>query len=453
VRLSGPPLDTGERILFGLETGQLAGYEPASRKLSYFEGQLNGVAGQPAFERGRVYLGGHDRRRHCWDAASGSELWTAPTGRSISSSPVLGEGLAAIADNGGTVYAFDAASGEPAWEYTLAGAAPVYSPLGFDRGVFYVGDESGQLAALPWHLGHYRWAGERLSAQKRHADAGECFALAADLECFGENQKDCARQAALCWERAGQFEHAAAYCQAQRADRQAADDWMKAGRRFLKSDPGRAIAALKKAAGLFFRLRLADELNLVNRMLASSAHLPYIKLEDFNTPNFIQWEAGQFWLRMYNDGDRDAPGPLRFWLGGSLQNAVEARIEAPFGQDAYWTIPLSLTATQELSELRVEIEYDTGLARVPALRGMLAIPIRAVPPPHKPLQIGNVGMLKLSVSGETLEGLKIVTRNVGALRSEAGIDELHIEGDAGSVSAHGDVESIQVDGDVGSLTD
>ena len=136
-------------------------------------------------------------------------------------------------------------------------------------------------------------------------------------------------------------------------------------------------------------------------MLAISAHLPFIKLEDFNVPDFIQWEAGQFWLRMYNDGQIEAPGPLRFWLGGGLQSAVEAKIAEPFMQGACWTIPLNLTATQEMSELRVEIEYDTGHSYVPILHGMLAIPIRAVPPTHKPLQIGNVGMLKVSISGET----------------------------------------------------
>ena len=40
---------------------------------------------------------------------------------------------------------------------------------------------------------------------------------------------------------------------------------------------------------------------------------------------------------------------------------------------------------------------------------------------------------------------------MGALRSEAGIDDLHIQGDAGSVSARGEVGNIQVDGDVGLL--
>jgi hypothetical protein len=63
--------------------------------------------------------------------------------------------------------------------------------------------------------------------------------------------------------------------------------------------------------------------------------------------------------------------------------------------------------------------------------------------------VGDVGLLRLEVRQETAEGLQIITRDVGMVRSAGTIGQVRVEGDAGAVIARGAAGRMEVAGDVG----
>src|SRR5207248_1805767 len=64
----------------------------------------------PAVVNGVVYIGSLDGKLYAVDAASGARLWTATTGRAITSSPtVAGNGFAYAGSTDDKLYAFSAA--------------------------------------------------------------------------------------------------------------------------------------------------------------------------------------------------------------------------------------------------------------------------------------------------------------------------------------------------------
>jgi|YNPNPStandDraft_1061719.scaffolds.fasta_scaffold39086_4 hypothetical protein len=63
--------------------------------------------------------------------------------------------------------------------------------------------------------------------------------------------------------------------------------------------------------------------------------------------------------------------------------------------------------------------------------------------------VGDVGLLRLEVRQETAEGLQIITRDVGMVRSAGPIGQVSVEGDAGAVIARGAAGRVEVTGDVG----
>jgi len=462
-RVSSPPELKEGWLVYALEHGGLAALNLrslAQHEMSgyrWLEGSGARFPAQPLIHQGRVVAGGHDKKLHCWDLSSGAELWSQPSLRSISCTPAVGSGLAAAADNGGRVYAFDEHSGEPVWSFDLDGSRTpgngpaVFSGLAHHQGVFLVGDEAGQLTALPWHLGHYRWAAARKESQGLLSEAAELYALSAHQDCWDADQRACYLQAAKCWKRAGEFEKAAALMYSLEQKELAANLWFKAGERWRNNNPARAARCYQQAAAIFWLLRSAERLSQCNRRLARCAHLPYIRLEPFNMPTFIQDEEGQFSLRLTNDSAIQAPGPLRFCLGGALQNSEEGSIQNPFTPRAYWTIPLNLVATQEHSVLVIELSYATGHDQYPGLNELLEVPITARPPRQTPLNTGSVGVMHVTISSETAEGLKIDTRNVGVIDSDAPIDSVTAERNIGVVDAHQDVGEVKAGGKVGSM--
>ena len=447
VFVSGTPAIIGGRVVFGGEGGMLLEVDLSDFALRVLAQDMKRVAAQPAIEGSLVFTGGHDRRLHAWELDLRKERWHGETLRSISASPALGEGLVAVADNGGRVYAFDQQSGASAWSFDLEGGQPALSGLAFHDGMFYVGDEGGGMDALPWHLGHYGWAGERLSSQKRFFEAGDAWALAAVFECAEDAQGECFSNAARNWIQANHPERAAALWESLDQVDKAAQVWRQAAIQKRQRDPNGAARCCAKAAELYFRLQDEAQLNDCTRMLARSAHLPFVEAKLMNAGRFTEYEAGELTLRLSNASSSAAEG-LTFRLGGALKNVVEASIPERFEPNRHWTVPLTLVPTQENSILRIEYEFRTGSPVYPLMRGLFSIAIEARNAPAKPLQIGDVGMLQITVAGETLEGARIITKDVGMIRG-AGINRVTVSGDAGAIVSRGGIDQLEVEGDAG----
>jgi hypothetical protein len=328
------------------------------------------------------------------------------------------------------VYAFNAASGEPAWEYSHPDEALCLSDILFHEGVFYTGSESGQIAALPWHFGQYCWAAEALEPQSRVPEAAEAYALAAFFETNAEIRAQCYRQAAACWLRAGQAEYAAALWDWLEDDLQAAAAWALAGDRWRLEDSKRAVADYQRAAERFFHLGKPAELNTVNRKAAQCANLPFIEFSRFGDGDLEQWESGDVGIRLYNRSQATMPGRLVGQVGGGLVNIYEFRIDDPLPPHKYWTIPIKVTPTREQTTLRLEFSYPTGQENFPTLHGLLIIELQAVTRP-KPVQFGDIGFLHLTIAGATEEGVQITTRDIGMLKTQGAVGSVKAEGDLG----------------------
>jgi outer membrane protein assembly factor BamB len=104
---------------------------------------------------GRLYLGTHDGRVLCLDAAQGRERWRFASGDSVLAAPAVEGGRLFFGSYDGKVYALDADSGGPLW--TRDTAKPVVSTpaLAGDRVV--VGSRSYDLLGLDRGTGAVAW--------------------------------------------------------------------------------------------------------------------------------------------------------------------------------------------------------------------------------------------------------------------------------------------------------
>jgi serine/threonine-protein kinase len=92
------------------------------------------------------------------DAVSGSRKWVFRGGDGFFQAPVVSGGLVYATDQGGTVYAFDAAKGTRKWSVPLGGEA-----LCLAGGTLFVssGDALGLVHALDPSTGHKKWTLEK----------------------------------------------------------------------------------------------------------------------------------------------------------------------------------------------------------------------------------------------------------------------------------------------------
>ena len=394
----------------------------------------------------RVFVGSLNRRMFALDSTTGRLLWESEVGGGIASAPTWVEGLVVFGANDGNLYALEADSGKEAWRFSLE--APVLTGPLASEGLLFAGADNGQAVALPWHLGQYDWAAERLERGGRFLEAGDLRALAAHFNPLPQLQRRSYQLAAEDWVKAGEPERAAYLWLGLDERELAADTYKAAGFRWRMHDCQRAAGYFKQAADLYARLRKRDELNECTRALATCAELPYILMQAANVGSFIQWEQGELTLRLLNEGAAPALGGVRLWLGGTLKTAVEAQVRSDFSPGQTWNIPLGVVPTRGESLLEVDVEYDTGVQEFTPLRGMLTIPIEAVEP-RQNIVVGDVGMLQLTIASTTLEGLAVVTRDVGLVRTGGDIGSLKTSGDVGAISAAGDIGEIHTDGDIG----
>ncbi len=118
------------------------------------------IYGMPVIHDGRVYVtyggdiwwGKQAAWIACVDAGGGGDvtetarLWTRPLKLHCCTTPSISDGLVYIADCSGTVYCFDARSGDPAWTHDAGGA--VWASTLVADGKVYVGTRRGDFWIL-----------------------------------------------------------------------------------------------------------------------------------------------------------------------------------------------------------------------------------------------------------------------------------------------------------------
>ncbi len=402
----------------------------------------------PLLHHGMVYVTSLDHHLYAVDAHTGTLQWQVELPRSMATQPVWVKDLLIAGCNDGKVHAIDPAKQEIVWSYDM-GAPVLANPLVVD-GNIVVGAENGRVAVLPWHLGHYARAAERLAASKRFDEAGDAWALAAHYASGGESIRQGGNQAISAWGKAGNYTKIAHYWKARNRNKEAATAFQQAGERLRMRDPRRAALAFAEAMRLFFNQRQHQLLNQTARDLSQCAGLPCLHLLDYNARTFIIGEPGRLSLRLQNEGKVTLPAGIQLWAGGGLESEAQAEIQTPMPADVVWTIPIDLIPTQRESLLRVEISYPSGNELFPQLHSLLEIPIQAKPPRQKPIEIGDVHTLHVTIAASTEEGIAIETRDVAVMKSEGDVGEINIERDAGAViSRQGGSTEVHVQGDVG----
>jgi outer membrane protein assembly factor BamB len=93
----------------------------------------------PAVENGRVFVGSRDDHKlYAFDAMTGQTLWTATTSDWVQTSPAVANGVVYIANNAGTLYAFNAATGGLVWQRAVSPGFAIGSSPTVANGVVYV---------------------------------------------------------------------------------------------------------------------------------------------------------------------------------------------------------------------------------------------------------------------------------------------------------------------------
>ena len=422
-------------MAFDVRTGKPLWPEPFKVQGQPSDSKSYGFAASPLIASNSLSIGSLNGQMFALYTTNGKPIWDSKRniGGPIATAAAAVENLLIFGSNDGSVYAIDTMNGERVWDYALGGA--VLTSATVKDGVVYIGSDNGMVAALAWHDGLYIKAAEYLELATRFNEAAECRALSAHFSFQRDVQLRDYQRAADDWTNAGMPDKAAEMWQALGNDERAAATYAAAGERWRMHQPELAAKYYMKSAVLHYKMRHQTELNECTRSLATCLRLPYILLQAVNVGNFIQWEEGEFTLRLSNEGAAPISGGVSLWMGGALKSAQQAVIESPLQPGQSWNIPLRITPTRRQSSLEVEIEYMSGIPVIGMLHGMLSIPIDAVEPLQKPIQFGDVGMLRLTIAGTTAEGLQILTHDVGAVRAEGAIGAVNAEGDIGSVNA------------------
>lgn len=110
--------------------------------------------GSPAYspERDLIYVGvpGSVDALVALDAATGAEVWRAPTGANVTSSPALGtDQERVVVGSGKSLFAFDAATGDEIWRHEIGGSVTASPALW--RNYVFIAARAGDLVAIETH--------------------------------------------------------------------------------------------------------------------------------------------------------------------------------------------------------------------------------------------------------------------------------------------------------------
>jgi hypothetical protein len=274
-----------------------------------------------------LYVGSLDHRLYAVDAGKGRPRWEHEVGGGIATTPAWVEGLVVFGTNDGYLYALDGESGTSVWRYALGGHV-LTSPLVCGDTIL-AGSDAGTVAALPWHLGHYVSAAERLERQKDWEAAAVFHALAGDSTPNLTERRNHYEAALSVWRASRNPERAARLCETvpylYDLDEVAAE-YERAASVIASRDRERAAALYFQAATCYEEAGASGKASACRRRASRLAPLPRLQARLVNTPPLEAGDTAQFVFDIRNYGEAAAKN-VNVRLGGEL--AVSFRFAIP----------------------------------------------------------------------------------------------------------------------------
>lgn len=139
-------------------TGVVTGPGPAGQPTVVWQGSVGGpiTANMPAVVADVVYVADGGGAVSAFGAATGDLRWKVSLGSPVNTSPAVGGGLVVVGDAAGEIVALDIRDGGPRWTFHTDGE--VRSSAAIVDGAVYVGSADGNLYALDLATGARRWA-------------------------------------------------------------------------------------------------------------------------------------------------------------------------------------------------------------------------------------------------------------------------------------------------------
>ena len=135
---------------------------------------------------GVAYVGGTGGSLGAYDAATGAVRWTADTGATVTSAPAIGGGLVIVGNADGDVVAVDAASGTERWRYAAKDVVAAAPSIVGDTVV--VASSGGHVDSLDLASGQELWtvtAGGRPGGPPSVADGVVYVTAGQDVVAYG----------------------------------------------------------------------------------------------------------------------------------------------------------------------------------------------------------------------------------------------------------------------------
>lgn len=230
------------------------------------------------------------------------------------------EGLLLVASEHG-LSRYDAATGDPiAWPSTPTDRCWT-APQVDAYGNIVVGLEKGGVLALPWHWENdFRWASDWRQQRDDLEGAATYASLAQD--------EATAKRAPHLWITAGYPERAAVLYQRRGEHLLSAENYARAARNRINTDPQQAVMFYERAAEQYDdvgdRVNSAD----MRRLAVQLSGGALLKVATFNVPDIEAGYAGTITFEIRNHGKVSADHII-LRLGGNLHQSVWITIEQP----------------------------------------------------------------------------------------------------------------------------
>ena len=332
------------------------------------------------------------------------------TDQPIQSQAVVWHDILFVADTVGTIFAIKIKDGVVWWSYRTGNA--IYAPLlvNSTSGTVFASHENGYVTALKWHFNKMAEGIDMLKDWGKIEQAGHLAFL------NGEYKK-----AKNLWETAN-------------------------------SGIGRSVISQCRQYGM-----QGDVIEPLNYRHSDIDANDIIEIGYIHTPASKEGEPVDYKFNVILTKDFQFDALFLSILGDIQQPITEEELSQEeiktLREKKSITIQRTITPTQlETSFITIRLQYkEFGMMKV--IGESSKLPILVHPPRQKPMQIGDVQELHITIA-TTEEGIAIETNDVGVVKSHGSIGDVHIEGDAGAViNRDGDMGDIHVDGDVGLIKD
>jgi len=148
------------RVFVGTQQGVMHCFDAATGKELWTRDGLGSIQHSAGCADGKVFVGSLDGRVYALDAETGTIAWRTSTSAGFTVAPLLADGKVLMGNRRGSFYALDQKTGKPVWTHTIDG--PIFgTACADDRRVFF-GGEDIRIYALDLRSGKRLWASDQL---------------------------------------------------------------------------------------------------------------------------------------------------------------------------------------------------------------------------------------------------------------------------------------------------